>query len=271
MFLTSSLEIMKETLKNFLPFFFRLWWLWVLVLAAAVIRLILSSPRFKGKAGEKAVIRSLAKLPDGEFVLLNDLLLPAENGTSQIDHIVLSGKGLFVIETKNYSGIISGSEKSSTWTQNIYGNKKSFKNPVYQNYGHIKTLEKILAGFENIPYYSIVAFPEKAKLNVKSEKANVVFYKDIANVITKTEAEAVISSDTIQAIKDKLLAENIVDNEMRKAHNIEAHQKKTDAEQKVKEGICPQCGEKLVVRNGKNGKFYGCSAYPKCHYTHSIE
>ena len=34
--------------------------------------------------------------------------------------------------------------------------------------------------------------------------------------------------------------------------------------------ICPECGGRLVERNGRNGKFYGCSSYPRCKYTRSI-
>src|SRR5262249_595143 len=55
----------------------------------------------RGKMGESAVTRALCGLPD-EYVLLNDLMLP--DGKGNVDHLVIGPSGLFVIETKNYSG-----------------------------------------------------------------------------------------------------------------------------------------------------------------------
>ena len=34
--------------------------------------------------------------------------------------------------------------------------------------------------------------------------------------------------------------------------------------------VCPECGSRLVERNGRNGRFVGCSSYPRCKYTRSI-
>ena len=34
---------------------------------------------------------------------------------------------------------------------------------------------------------------------------------------------------------------------------------------------CPDCGANLVERQGSNGAFVGCSAYPKCNYTRNVE
>lgn len=31
--------------------------------------------------------------------------------------------------------------------------------------------------------------------------------------------------------------------------------------------VCPECGKPMVERNGKRGKFYGCSGFPACRYT----
>ena len=43
-----------------------------------------------------------------------------------------------------------------------------------------------------------------------------------------------------------------------------------DAEEKTQNNICPKCGGQLVERNGKNGRFMGCSNYPKCKFTNKI-
>ncbi len=51
---------------------------------------------------------------------------------------------------------------------------------------------------------------------------------------------------------------------------IEDHflaQELKDEEKKV----CPECGEEMVLREGKYGKFWGCSNYPECKHTENYE
>ncbi len=55
----------------------------------------------KGKAGEKTVSRKLSRLPKDKYKVLNDIMLATPKGTTQIDHIVVSIYGVFVVETKN--------------------------------------------------------------------------------------------------------------------------------------------------------------------------
>ena len=112
----------------------RFWYIWLLVLLVAICRVF--KPTIKGWVGEKKVARYLRRLSE-EYTVLNDVILPTETGTTQIDHIVVSPYGVFVIETKNYRGWIFGGEKSAQWTQNIYGHKRSFMNPLRQNYAHV--------------------------------------------------------------------------------------------------------------------------------------
>ena len=102
------------------------------------------SPEFKGKRGEIAVSNILSTLPQTDYKIVNDLMIKTEFGTTQIDHVVISLYGIFVIETKNYKGWITGSEKSDYWFKNMYGKKYRFYNPLKQNYGHVIALSNIL-------------------------------------------------------------------------------------------------------------------------------
>ena len=63
-------------------------------------------PDVKGFIGEKTVASELDRLPSEEYRILNDVLISFGSGSSQIDHIVISIYGIFVIETKNYKGWI---------------------------------------------------------------------------------------------------------------------------------------------------------------------
>ena len=137
---------------------------YVLVLLLGVFTLVmlwLGSARQKGKRGEKRVFNILSKcLPDG-FIVLNDIYLPSSDGTTtQIDHIVVSQYGVFVVETKNYSGWIFANARDDEWTQVIYRRKSRFQNPLRQNYRHICALAECL-GISKDYFHGVVAFTEK--------------------------------------------------------------------------------------------------------------
>ena len=112
------------------------------------------------QAGENLVPRYVEKLAEYEgyqISSIHDLYIPKSDGTtSQIDHVVVTDKGLFVIETKNYEGWIFGSEKAPYWTQTIYMNKQIFQNILHQNYGHIESLKPFWGEkFNGMPYYPL--------------------------------------------------------------------------------------------------------------------
>ena len=75
------------------------------------------APVIKGKIGEGTVnLTAKLRLDPNEYTLLKDVTIPTKLGTTQIDHIILSRFGIFVIEAKNYSGWIFGSAEQKTWT-----------------------------------------------------------------------------------------------------------------------------------------------------------
>jgi len=115
-------------------------------------------PKLKGRAGEVSV-NFLAKrfLDRNVYHLISDVTLPAGSGTTQIDHVIVSRYGIFVIETKNYKGWIYGGENDAKWTQVIYKRKERFQNPLRQNYKHTKTLSD-LTGIPHDYFKSIVVF-----------------------------------------------------------------------------------------------------------------
>lgn len=106
----------------------------------------LRSPVFKGWLGEFKVKRWLDKDLDQSIYRCahNITLRLADGSTTQIDHVVVSPFGLFVVETKHMQGWIFGSEKQPTWTQTIFRHRSSFQNPLHQNWRHIKALEEVL-------------------------------------------------------------------------------------------------------------------------------
>lgn len=240
--------------------------LFTLLAILLVIILVIRKVKGKGWAGEHTVARRLKRLPYG-YIVLNDLLLPTTGqGSTQIDHIVVSEYGIFVIETKNYTGIISGSEYADSWTKNMFGRKYSMTNPVEQNQTHIRAVARILtkAGIgTNI--YSIITFPKTAQVMARSERCEIVYFNQLQRTI-RQHKDVQMDWDTTQKAAQALQTANITDLKSRREHTwYVKHQNKT-RQLMVANLVCPKCGAELVKRNGKYGTFYGCSNYPKCKF-----
>ena len=91
--------------------------------------------------------------------------------------LLITIKGLFVFESKNYSGWILESETQKNWTQTLpkgrgKNQKEYIYNPILQNKGHINTLKKILK--QNVPIYSIITFSERCTLKKVPAKTGFV-------------------------------------------------------------------------------------------------
>ena len=97
----------------------------ILVLISILILIKSYESKVKGYVGEKLVAKKLSKLNKRKYKIINNLLLKTSKGTAQIDHIVISQYGVFVIETKNYKGIITGNEYDDNWNQILFNNKSN--------------------------------------------------------------------------------------------------------------------------------------------------
>ena len=120
----------------------------IMILISCLV--VLLKPIIKGWFGETAVAVILSRLNPEEYQTINDVIVKTKRGTSQIDHVVISLYGIFVIETKNYKGWITGTDYSEQWTKNMYGKKYKFRNPIIQNYGHVKALEEVLGKLKEL-------------------------------------------------------------------------------------------------------------------------
>lgn len=237
----------------------------VVVLGLLALR---STPTGRGRIGESRVARVLSRLDSASYSVINDLLLPVSNGgSSQIDHVIVSLYGIFVLETKNYQGWIFGGEKSETWTQVIYNTKTRFRNPIKQNWSHIYALKEALQEFPSLPFIPIVVFVGNAKLKKIKASSPVVYLSQLMDTIQENSKIQSLSSDDLAVISGLLHSQNCVERTARKEH-IKHLEKKGLSEQENKKRLtCPKCHSKLILRKGIYGEFYGCSAYPRCTFT----
>ena len=271
-------------------------------MAKGLIDLILDSiidDDFKGRHGEKLTERKLkmVQLFGRKGKVLRNVYLPKDNGgTSEVDVVFITQKGIFVIESKNYSGWIFGDEKSRNWTAMLPNRQKNqFYNPIMQNKTHLKWMQSCVGN--DIPLFSLIVFSERCelkKVTVTSADVKVIKRDQTYAVVKKiwdSNPDAV-PEEKLEEIYNKLQVYTKVDAATKAAHiaNIEEKYKNTekketsiqkdvaaDADNVINvpsQKICPRCGNKLVLRMANKGanagkQFYGCSAFPKCRYTYS--
>lgn len=143
----------------------------------------------KGLYGEYLSFLKLQKVPGLKRFLFNAYIPTTKGGTSEVDLILIHPTGVFVIESKNYSGWIFGQDTDKTWTQSLENKKKcKFGNPVWQNEGHIKHLKGDLNAHAHLPFYNVVVFSERCelkKVSVTRENTWVIQRQHLTKTINK--------------------------------------------------------------------------------------
>ncbi len=176
------------------------------------------SPCAKGAAGErKASLLLQRHLDPSVYFVLEDIYLPSKYGTTQIDHIVVSKYGVFVVETKYYAGKIYGSERAQYWTQYLPNTESRLYNPIKQNLGHLLAVSAIIKQETPTLPISIIAFKDAATLKVRTQTA-VVYLSELPDAIA-CHTRVVYTDEQVNRIHSLLSNANIIDPEIRKQHS----------------------------------------------------
>ncbi len=156
--------------------------------------------------GEQEIAHILAEgLSYKDYFIFNNLTIPSDhNGSSQIDHLVVSKFGIFVIESKDYKGWIFGGKDQDNWTQSLPGgkNKFQFQNPIRQNWSHIMSLKLLMPSIAENTYQSIIVFTDSCEFKTEPI-ANVVHSEEIVACIQK-HTETKLSEENLHLILGKL-------------------------------------------------------------------
>ncbi|MFV8452617.1 NERD domain-containing protein [Vibrio campbellii] len=246
--------------EAFLNVLAQVWYLVPLLLIVSVFK----SRWLKGVFGEFLVNRLLSKLPESDYTLIKDVTLPTNDGTTQVDHIVVSRYGIFVVETKNMKGWIFGSARQKQWTQKIYRHSSKFQNPLHQNYKHIKALETLLGCSEEHLHSVIVfigdsTFKTEMPPNVTYVRGSIRYIQQFNDVVFSDNDYARLT-ESINRLK---LKRGVITDLKHRKHVKEVVASKVSSNQ------CPRCGSEMVLRETKRGEnigkqFWGCSTFPKC-------
>ena len=216
-----------------------------------------------GQQGESKTKRDIwLSLSSKTYERVHDLIIPSKNGTTQIDHLIISQYGLFIVETKNLTGWIFGAERQANWTQSLYGDKYSFQNPLRQTFRQ----KKILAEYLGVPescINTVIYFV--GKCTFKTDLPPNVINGGLGRYIKSFE-DPILADQELEMItfKVKSLLEETSLTGAAHIQSLSDRHNSTDA--------CPRCGSGLVERTAKKGAragstFLGCSSFPKCRYT----
>jgi len=244
----------------------QLWWIFPLLIAGAVIK----TPWFKGLFGEW-MVRMSAKflLNPKEYRPIHNVTLKTPDGTTQIDHIFVSRFGVFVVETKNYSGWIFGGEHQPMWTQKLFKITNKFQNPLRQNYKHVKALEALL----NLPpeqIHSVIVFVGGSEF--KTEMPPNVTYAGGYISYIKSKTEIFLSPSEVDAVFTAIGTGKMTPSRATNREHVKNVQLRLDSDAPR---LCPKCGAQMVLRTTKSedkagNKFWGCSAFPKCRMIQNV-
>lgn len=260
-----------------------------------------------GIIGEDNILFEL-KNSGMDMVVLHDICIETQDSlTAQIDYIVITPKLNFIIECKNMIGNVEINAKGNFIRTYEFKGKKikeGIYSPITQNERHMAIIKEkrseskgrlmsviTRSNFESVYKPLVVLANPKTRVYdryaPKEVKNKVIRADQLTATLRKMQSE---SKNYSWSRKDMLeFAEEILqynreehNDYIRKYELLMADVDKSvkdsvsameniPQEMNMKEEVCPQCQGKLVVRNGKFGKFIGCSNYPKCKYTKNID
>lgn len=200
------------------------------------------------------------------YHLIKNVTLPTDDGSTQIDHIIVSKFGVFVVETKNMKGWIFGNPKQRMWTQKLYKHSSKFQNPLHQNYKHVQTLVSVL-GLNDDQVHSVIVFVGDSKFKTELPE-NVTNGLSYVKYI-KSKKSPVLTSMQIIKIKDEIEQGRLKPSLETNREHINHVKRISIVKNNIRIPKCPKCGVQMALRKAKKGRnighnFWGCLTFPKC-------
>lgn len=241
---------MKEFIGNYIinsPLF------WILLVVIVFIIIYIRESK-----NNTAIKKTLKRLPKESYMILTDVYLSSIRKDHKIDNIIISKYGIFIIKYVDATGKIYGDERENEWIQLKDKKKSYFPNPLKEIHSDVRVLASLLDLNEKY-FIPIVCFTEEVVISceTKDKLTQLVFLDDVIKAYRKE-----ILKYGLAEIRDKIKESNNLDKT--------SCDNGTSSNTVSKSNVCPKCGGRLVVRNGKFGEFQGCSNYPECKYTKEL-
>ena len=194
------------------------------------------------------------------------IIIPTGRGTTEIDHLIVSKFGIFVVELKDRSGWIFANARDAYWTAVHFEKKFRFQNPLRQNYGHVKALEDLLAVNRRV-LHPIVVF-----------RGPVEFMTPIPEGVLCHQYKSWVAARQQVVLEDAAVAAIVATLESKRVRGWFAGLRHAESvrERYSSDTTCPKCGGDLLLRTQRKGpqsgsQFLGCSNYPACKYTRNTD
>ena len=200
-----------------------------------------------------------------EYHHFYQVVIPTSRGSSEIDHLVVSPYGVFVVELKDRSGWILGNAADAQWTAVHFRDQYRFQNPIHQNFGHLKALEEFLR-LERRLMFGVVVF--RGDFEFKTPVPDGVLCHQYKAWIAG-HREVVMDAASVSRCVELLRTKAGYGRAAAREHvrGIRARY--------ASDTVCPKCGGELRVRTQRRGDrpgshFLGCSRYPACKFTRNL-
>ena len=207
-------------------------------------------------------------------LVLHDVLIDGKDGyTSQLDLVMVGNKGIYVVEVKMFEDAkIYGDTQKSKWSYYKHGKKYEIYSPLHQNKKHVEYLKTFLSQFGDLPFYSVITmicddFKVSGEFDGKTLLCNSLPGMKQGLRLLLDGKEPVIDDARKQEIFDFIQTNQHAGKDARQNHKQQVISYKENLDEMERKNLCPYCKTELVLRNGKNGEFYGCKNYPKCRFT----
>ncbi|MDO4611508.1 MAG: nuclease-related domain-containing protein [Candidatus Saccharibacteria bacterium] len=178
--------------------------------------------RTKGSTGERLAYLQLVNdygVPEKQ--ILRNVYIPTKRGTTEIDLLVISKKGILIFECKNYSGNVYGDGNRDKWIQYLGNTKNYFLSPVVQNKYHVAQLKEYFKDIKDLPVIPFVVTTGNANWKLKNIKPedNVMYWTGVrfGDVYNSLEDSAIMKAN-INKIYGALKKFERPDEEVKKAH-----------------------------------------------------
>lgn len=193
-----------------------------------------------GEYGEFLTFKKIVatcKRDDCYYKILRNVYLQTKNGSTEVDAILIHESGIYVFESKNYSGWIYGNYRQKEWTQAINRNTKNkFYNPIWQNEGHIAALKAILGN--DLKYFSFIVFSERCilknvpddipgRIMLRRHNLERMLFSVFSSNSTTTSGDSYFKIEQIDELYVKLLPYSNASDEEKAAHIRHINDKKS--------------------------------------------
>lgn len=192
----------------------------------------------RGEALVPRIVQADFAFPD--YHLMNHITLQLKDGTTQIDHILVSRFGVFVIETKDYKGWIFANAQQASWTQVLFRARFRFQNPIFQNMRHVRAVQDLLDFLPPGVIKSVVVFTGEAEFKTEVPR-EVLHVSELVDYLREQTVE-VMSLNRVQFCVGRLETARLTISGQTDLDHVQSLERRHRSSSSIALRLCPRDG-----------------------------